>query len=94
MKERKISSAPLYLLTLSVAAYFFLIFSGVLSEKIDFWSLLAGGLMVFLILAMWLDPLFSRLIYGDFREKTWRGLALGLGSALLLYAVFLAGNIF
>ncbi|NPV83579.1 MAG: CPBP family intramembrane metalloprotease [Candidatus Aminicenantes bacterium] len=94
MKERNISATPLYLLTVSVSAYFLLIFSGVLAERVDFWSLLAGGLMVFLILAMWADPLFSRLIYGDFREKTWHGLALGLVSALLLYAVFFAGNIF
>jgi len=88
-ENRNLSRTSLYLVTIAVAAYFFLIFSGALSQKIDFWSLLGGGLMVFLILAMWADPLFSRLIYGDFREKAWTALALGVGSALLsLWAVF------
>lgn len=94
MKSLNISRVSLYLMTLAVALYFFLIFSGVFPETLDLWSLLAGGLMVFLILAVRLDPLFSRLIYGDFREKTWKALALGIASAVLLYGVFLAGNFF
>lgn len=83
----------LVLLTLGVAIYFALIFSGLFSGRIDFWSLLAGGLMLFLILALWSDPLFSKLIYGDFREKPLVAIGLGLASALLLYLVFFAGNI-
>lgn len=94
MKEHNLSRTALYLVTVAVALYFSLIFSGVIPETIDFWSLLAGGLMAWLILAMAMDRLFSRLIHGDFCEKTWSGLALGVGSALLLYGVFLAGNIF
>ncbi|MGQ9801352.1 MAG: lysostaphin resistance A-like protein [Candidatus Saccharicenans sp.] len=94
MSQRGFNQNSLYLLTLAVAIYFFLVMGGVFSDWVDLWSLLAGGLMVFLILALWSDPLFSQLIYGDFRDKTWRALALGVGSALLLYGVFFAGNIF
>lgn len=94
MKQHGFSQVSLYLLTLAVAAYFFLVMAGVLSDWIDLWSLLAGGLMIFLILALQSDPLFSQLIYGDFRDRTGRALALGIGSALLLYAVFFAGNVF
>ncbi len=83
----------LILLTLGVAIYFSLIFSGLFSGRIDFWSLLAGGLMLFLILALWSDPLFSKLIYGDFRDKPLVAIRLGLASALLLYLVFFAGDI-
>jgi len=92
MKPPNVNQFSLNFLTLAVALYFFLIFAGVFPETLDLWSLLAGGLMVFLILAVRLDPLFSRLIHGDFREKTWTGLALGVASALLLYGVFLAGK--
>ncbi|MGB9907231.1 MAG: lysostaphin resistance A-like protein [Candidatus Saccharicenans sp.] len=94
MKRHSFSQVSLYLLTLAVAIYFFLVMSGVFLDWVDLWSLLAGGLMVFLILALRADPLFSQLIYGDFREKTWRALGLGISSALLLYVLFFAGNIF
>ncbi|MCX8159882.1 MAG: CPBP family intramembrane metalloprotease [Candidatus Saccharicenans sp.] len=89
----QISHFSLYLMTIAVVVYFILIFSGILPETMDFWSLLAGGLMVFLILGLRADPLFSRLIYGDFREKPWPALGLGVGSALALYGLFFAGNV-
>lgn len=94
MRQRGVSQVSLYLLTLAVAVYFFLVMSGIFSNWIDLWSLLAGGLMIFLILALQFDPPFSQHIYGDFRDRTWRALVLGIGSALLLYVVFFAGSVF
>ncbi len=94
MKGRNSGQISLYLLTLAVAVYFSLIFSGAFSATVDFWSLFAGGLMVFLILTSAVDRFFSQLIYFDFREKTLKALALGAVSAFLLYGLFFAGNLF
>jgi len=93
MEPKGFKEISMYLLTLAVAVYFFLIFGGALEGKVDIWSLMAGGLMLFLILALRVDPLFSKLIYGDFKEKTVISVSLGVASALLLYLVFFVGNL-
>jgi len=93
MKTRESGEVFLYLLTIAVAIYFGLVFSGIFAGRVDFWSLLSGGLMVFLIVALWGDPLFSKLIYGDFREKPLAAVGLGVISAALLYLLFFVGNI-
>jgi hypothetical protein len=92
MKIRSFYQNFIYWMSLLVAIYFFLLFSGHFLSLLDFWSLFASGLMVFLMAALWLDPLFSKLISGDFREKTVQRIFLGVGSGLLLYGVCFIGN--
>jgi hypothetical protein len=93
MKVKNFSENSLYWLTLLIAVCFFLIFSGRFLVGVDFWSLFATGLLVYLMVVLWLDPLFSKLISGDFGEKAGSKILIGLVSAILLYGVFFAGNI-
>lgn len=93
MKAKLGGESSLYWLTLLIAVCFFLIFSGRFLVGVDFWSLFATGLLVFLMVVLWLDPFFSKLISGDFGEKPGSKILMGLVSAILLYGVFFAGNI-
>ncbi|HOP61591.1 MAG TPA: hypothetical protein PKZ60_09330, partial [Candidatus Saccharicenans sp.] len=94
MKNKLLTQSQLYWLTILSAVVFPLVFSGWRPAIIDFWSLLSVVLLIFLLVALWLDPGFSQLIAGDAFTLGWRKVVLGLVSAVFLYALFYVGNLF
>ncbi|MBP6909957.1 MAG: CPBP family intramembrane metalloprotease [Candidatus Saccharicenans sp.] len=93
MKDKPLAESHLYWLTVLSAAIFPLIFSGWLPAALDFWSLFSATLLVFLLVALWLEPGFSRLIAADFLGRGWGKVAIGVASAILLYVLFYAGSL-
>ncbi|MBC7363077.1 MAG: CPBP family intramembrane metalloprotease [Candidatus Aminicenantes bacterium] len=87
-----LSDNKIYLATAVSAVLFFLVFSGKSFLSLDFWSLFSVTILVLLTAGLKLDPLFGLLVYGDFKERVWTAVGLGLGSAAMLYVIFLAGN--
>ncbi len=93
MKKKLFAESHLYWLTILSAAVFPLVFSGWRPIVIDFWSLFSAVLLVFLLVALWLDPGFSQLMAGDAVTLGWRKVAIGLASAILLYVLSYAGSL-
>jgi CAAX amino terminal protease family. len=93
MKNKKFSENNLYWLTLLVAVCFFLLFSGHLQLVVDFWSLFSSFLLVFLVIVLWLDPLWGQLILNDLKERKGAKILIGLISAVVLYGLFYGGNL-
>ena len=91
MKNKLLTQSQLYWLTILSAVVFPLVFSGWGPAIIDFWSLFSAVLLIFLLVALWLDPGLSQLIAGDVFTLGWRKVVLGLVSAVFLYALFYAG---
>ena len=83
----------LYWLTLISGAGFWLVFSGQVLPQVDFWTLFSVWLLSCLLAGLSADRLFSRLVYGDFRENPGKFILVGMGSAVLLYFVFWLGHL-
>ncbi len=88
------SESRLYLCTLATAILFFLIFSGLFSGPLDFWSQFSVILLLLLTAGAKLEPLFSVTVREDFKTGGLRAVLLGLISAAVLYGIFRAGNMF
>ena len=91
MKNKLLTQSQLYWLTILSAIVFPPVFSAWRPAIIDFWSLFSAVLLIFLLVALWLDPGLSQLIAGDVFTLGWRKVVLGLVSAVFLYALFYAG---
>jgi len=78
---------------LLAAALFVPLFSLRAIGPFDFWWWMSANLLLLCSLAAGLDRSFGLAIREDFASRRLTKVALGLGSALVLYGVFFVGNI-